>query len=126
MNKSKAKTQSTDPNIVTRLFLKALTKVLDIYFSQTGDSLSRFTRLLYDQNAVTHDLLCTLLEKMGFNPMDACESFRNYMIYNHFGCKSDIPGSRIEHGILYDQDGNQIQNDIYNAKDNGKTFLQCM
>ena len=126
ISKGAGRSAKGSEEMMAHAWMKMLCKLFNSEHKSVDSMLCEYTKVLYDLEAVVMGLMCEVLEKMGYNPIDTCRDFRNYLIYHHFSCVSDVAGSRVEKGVLIDADGNETKTEMYYAKENGKEFLQTV
>ncbi len=80
----------------------------------------------YNMEFVLLVLLCTVLEKLGYNPLEECETLLQYEIYLHGSITSEIDGLRLEKGKVFDKDDHEVPGYeiFYHAQKLGKSFKQ--
>ena len=127
---TKKKTNATDDeklHNLTNADWKFLNKMLGKYSDSIVNTVNNFTCETFDslwgRSILIENLLYTLYELQGKNPIDECEMLRLHYVYNHNSVVSDVPGMRIKSGKLFGRDGKEIPMDyVYQAKEKGIEF----
>jgi len=81
----------------------------------------------YNMEFVLLVLLCTVLEKMGHNPLEVCETLLKYQVYLHGTLSSERGGLRVEAGKVIDKKGKEVRGyeALYEARKKGKSFADA-
>ena len=127
---TKKKTNATDDeklHNLTNADWKFINKMLCKHSESIVNTVNNFTCETYDslwgRSILIENLLYSLFETMGRNPIVACEMVRLHYIYHHNSHKSDVPGMEIKDGKLFGRDGKEIPMDfVYQAKEKGIEF----
>ena len=80
-------------------------------------------RELYDMLELLIALVCDMYELQGVNPLNKCESLRQYLVYNRLGMVSDVKGYKVLKGRLINEFGEDVTDEKYfNGKAEGVTL----
>ncbi|MBE6324014.1 MAG: hypothetical protein E7074_03425 [Bacteroidales bacterium] len=132
---AKKKTNATDDeklHNLTNADWKFLNKMLGKYSDSIVNTVNDFTCEVSNYFAarlvVVEQLLCTLFEKQGKNPISECETLRLFYEYSHNSIISDVPGLQVRKGRVFDELlGKDVTNDfIYSAKQNNLRFDEVL
>ena len=118
------KRASKTEKVATNAFLKVWATVV----STMDDRISEITERLHEEIFVNRMLLCDAIESvMGDNPLDISRTLLLYEVYYHNSIASDMPGTKVEEGIIYDADGNELpKEDAYFAREQGQSFFEVL
>ena len=109
-------------------FYKLMGKMFSTQAQAINECTEAYVVSTYDLTFVAVMLLCTVLEKMGYNPLKECQPLLAYCIYHHVTQVPKMGGLKVEKGKVFNETGKEVKNyeRIYEAAEQGLSFLQSV
>ena len=127
---SKKKTNATNVeklHHLTNADWQFINKMLNKHAASIINHVNNFTCETYDslwgRQILIEQLLYSMFELIGINPIGACPMVALHYVYHHNSLKSEVPGLYVKDGKLFDQNDKEIPMDyVYHAKEKGIAF----
>ena len=131
---SKKKTNATNVeklHHLTNADWQFINKMLNKHAASIINHVNNFTCETYDslwgRQILIEQLLYSLFELIGINPINACPMVAVHYVYHHNSLKSEVPGLYVKDGKLFDQNDKEIPMDYtYQAKEKGIEFCKVI